>query len=110
MEADLPSGFLSFICFLVEQSLNSGYRTCKAHLYCLSHARLYCLSHTSSPFCSGYFGDGISRTICPGWTQNSHPPDLRCETMAPGSASFFKMSSFQKYLKPRMRDYKIVKL
>jgi hypothetical protein len=25
------------------------------------------LSHTSSPFCFGYFGDGISRTICPGW-------------------------------------------
>jgi hypothetical protein len=21
----------------------------------------------SSPFCSGYFGDGISQTICPGW-------------------------------------------
>jgi hypothetical protein len=20
---------------------------------------LYCLSHTSSPFCSGYFGDGV---------------------------------------------------
>jgi hypothetical protein len=29
---------------------------------------LYCLSDTSSPFCSGYFfGDGFSRTICPGW-------------------------------------------
>jgi hypothetical protein len=27
----------------------------------------YHLSHTSSPFCSGYFGDGISRTICLGW-------------------------------------------
>jgi hypothetical protein len=30
---------------------------------------LYCLSHTSSPFCSGYFGAGVSRTICQGWTQ-----------------------------------------
>jgi hypothetical protein len=27
----------------------------------------YCLSHTSSPFCSGYFGDGVFQTICPGW-------------------------------------------
>jgi hypothetical protein len=28
------------------------------------------LSHTSSPFCSGYFGDGVSPTICLGcpWT------------------------------------------
>jgi hypothetical protein len=25
---------------------------------------LYPLSHTSSPFCFGYFGDGISQTIC----------------------------------------------
>jgi hypothetical protein len=25
------------------------------------------LQPTSSPFCSVYFGDGISRTICPGW-------------------------------------------
>jgi hypothetical protein len=29
--------------------------------------QLYCLSHTSSPFCSGYFGDGVSHTICLGW-------------------------------------------
>jgi hypothetical protein len=28
------------------------------------------LSHSSSPFCSGYFGDGILYTMCPGypWT------------------------------------------
>jgi hypothetical protein len=31
----------------------------------------YHLSHTSSPFCSGYFGDGVSRSICPGWSQTS---------------------------------------
>jgi hypothetical protein len=24
---------------------------------------LYCLGHTSSPFCSGYFGDGISHEL-----------------------------------------------
>jgi hypothetical protein len=28
---------------------------------------LYCLSHTSSPICSGYFGDEVSWSICLGW-------------------------------------------
>jgi hypothetical protein len=28
---------------------------------------IYCLSHTSNPFFSGYFGDGVSQNICPGW-------------------------------------------
>jgi hypothetical protein len=32
---------------------------------------LYRLSHTSSPFCSGYFEDGISRTIWQGWFQTT---------------------------------------
>jgi hypothetical protein len=32
------------------------------------------LSHTSSPFCSGYFGDVTSRTICPGWPWISKLP------------------------------------
>jgi hypothetical protein len=32
------------------------------------------LNHTSSPFCSGYFGDGVSRTICPGWPQTTSLP------------------------------------
>jgi hypothetical protein len=27
------------------------------------------LSQTSSPFCSGYFGDGVSRTTCLSWLQ-----------------------------------------
>jgi hypothetical protein len=27
------------------------------------------VSHTSSPFCSGYFGEGVSWTICLGWCQ-----------------------------------------
>jgi hypothetical protein len=30
---------------------------------------LYLLSQSSSPFCSGYFGDGISGMICPGCSQ-----------------------------------------
>jgi hypothetical protein len=25
------------------------------------------LSHISSPFCSGYFGEGVSWIICLGW-------------------------------------------
>jgi hypothetical protein len=32
------------------------------------------LSHTCSPFCSGYFGDGVSWTICLGWPQTSILP------------------------------------
>jgi hypothetical protein len=28
---------------------------------------LSCLNHTSSPFCSGYFGDRVSQTISPVW-------------------------------------------
>jgi hypothetical protein len=33
------------------------------------------LSHTFSPFCSGYFGDGILWTICPGWLRTSRLPN-----------------------------------
>jgi hypothetical protein len=29
------------------------------------------LSYTSSPFCFGYFGDRVSRTVCPVWPQTS---------------------------------------
>jgi hypothetical protein len=25
------------------------------------------LNHTSSPFCTGYVGDGVSQTVCLGW-------------------------------------------
>jgi hypothetical protein len=31
------------------------------------------LSHSSSPFCSGYFGDGVFQSICPGWSWNVIP-------------------------------------
>jgi hypothetical protein len=40
--------------------LNQGLQACKE--------ALYYLSHTSSTFFSGYFGDGVSQTICPGWS------------------------------------------
>jgi hypothetical protein len=29
-------------------------------IFALAKQELYHLSHTSSPFCSGYFGDGVS--------------------------------------------------
>jgi hypothetical protein len=35
--------------------------------FVLSKQVLYHLSRTSNPFCSGYFEDGISWTICLGW-------------------------------------------
>jgi hypothetical protein len=31
----------------------------------------YHLSHNSSPFCSGYFEDGVLPTICLGWPRTS---------------------------------------
>jgi hypothetical protein len=34
---------------------------------------LYYLSHTFSPFCSGYFGDGVSQAICLGWPETMIP-------------------------------------
>jgi hypothetical protein len=35
--------------------------------FMLAKKVLYLLRHTSSPFCSGYFGDGVLRNICLGW-------------------------------------------
>jgi hypothetical protein len=32
------------------------------------------LSHNNSAFCSGYLGDGVLQTICPGWPQTSILP------------------------------------
>jgi hypothetical protein len=35
--------------------------------FALAKQALYHVSHTFSPFCSGYFGNVVSLTICPGW-------------------------------------------
>jgi hypothetical protein len=75
--------FLKFkFNFLVRVLLRSNSHTVKSTLFfffffygtgvwtqsfMLAKQALYCLSHTSSPFCSGYFGDGVLRTVCPGW-------------------------------------------
>jgi hypothetical protein len=45
-----------------------------AHGFTLAEQALYCLSHTSSPFCSGYFGDGVSRAICLSWPRTAILP------------------------------------
>jgi hypothetical protein len=37
---------------------------------------LYCLSQTSSPFCSSYFGDEVSRIVCLGWPWTKIPSHL----------------------------------
>jgi hypothetical protein len=37
--------------------------------FALAKQALYFLSHTSSPFCYGYFGDMVLRTIYLGWPQ-----------------------------------------
>jgi hypothetical protein len=44
---------------LVGQCLNTR--------FLLVQKALYHMSHTSSPFCSSYFGDGVSWTIGPSW-------------------------------------------
>jgi hypothetical protein len=49
-----------FFFFLWDWGLKSRIGTA------LAKQVLYCLSHTSSPFWSGYFENGVPRTICPG--------------------------------------------
>jgi hypothetical protein len=39
--------------------------------FVLAKQVLYCLNHDFRPFCSGYFGDGILRTVCLGWPQTA---------------------------------------
>jgi hypothetical protein len=46
-----------FVCF-GETGFTQG--------FALTKQVLYHLSHTSCPFCSGYSGDGLSQTVCPG--------------------------------------------
>jgi hypothetical protein len=50
--------------------LNSGIQVCKAGVV------LYYLSYTSSPFCSGYFGDGGVEKYLLRLVSNHNPPDL----------------------------------
>jgi hypothetical protein len=52
---------LLLLLFWRDWSLNSGFTLVKQVLYYLSH--------TSSPFCSGNFGDGVSQIICLVWLQ-----------------------------------------
>jgi hypothetical protein len=58
--------FFNSFFFEWEYSLNSGLLAYKA---CF-------LNHTSSPFCSGYFGDGDLINCFPGLTLNQDSPDL----------------------------------
>jgi hypothetical protein len=63
----------------------------------LAKQAFYHLSHNSSPFCSGYFGDGGVLNYFPGLALNCDPLDLslpskrdyRCEPPVPGSLQFF---------------------
>jgi hypothetical protein len=52
--------------------------------FVLAEQAFYRLSHISSPFCSSYCGDGVSRTICSGWPWNEilpipHSHNCKCE-------------------------------
>jgi hypothetical protein len=44
--------------------------------FALIKQSLYYLSHTSSPFCSGYFGDGGLTNYLPGLVSNHNSPNL----------------------------------
>jgi hypothetical protein len=44
---------------------------CGTQGFMLAKEAFYHLSHTSSPFCCGYFGNGVSKTIYRGWPQTS---------------------------------------
>jgi hypothetical protein len=72
-----------FFFFLVGWSLNLG--------LILAKQALYPMSHTSSPFYSGYFGDGGLMNCLPRLVLNLNPPDLglpsswdySCELLTP---------------------------
>jgi hypothetical protein len=55
-------------CFQVE--LFWWYWGLNSRLHATKQA-LNCLIHTSSPFCFGYFGDGVLQAICRGWSRTS---------------------------------------
>jgi hypothetical protein len=50
-------GYLLFLLGLEFEPMSSS----------LQNRLLFHLSHTSSPFCSGYFGDWVLQTISLGW-------------------------------------------
>jgi hypothetical protein len=54
-EGNIRSDAIMFFDF----SLTQGFTPAKQALYRLSYA--------SNLFCSGYFGGGVSRTVCLGW-------------------------------------------
>jgi hypothetical protein len=64
-EPFLSSFFFFFFFFFLEWVWSFGLRASCVR----AKQALYHLIHVSNPFCSGYFGDGVSRTICPGWPQ-----------------------------------------
>jgi hypothetical protein len=75
---DLPTTHISPLPFLQNSFFGGGDVGRQTGVwiegFALAKQALYHLSHTSSLFCSGYFGDGILRTICPGWPQTTILP------------------------------------
>jgi hypothetical protein len=54
---------------------------------------LYHLSHTCSAFCSGYFGDGVLRTISPGLTSNLLLPISASQAAGITGVSYWRLAS-----------------
>jgi hypothetical protein len=61
----------SICCYLFILFWGEGWDwVLNSELHTFAKNALYHLSCTSSPFCSGYFGGGISETISLGWPQS----------------------------------------
>jgi hypothetical protein len=60
-------GAFFVVVFVVWWNWGLNWQTPLGQDFGLAKQVLYGLSHSSSSFCSSYFGDRVSRTICPDW-------------------------------------------
>jgi hypothetical protein len=64
-KSPLQSKNLFFVVVVVGRGLELSFHLCACKASALQ------IEPPSSPFCSGYFGDEVSRTICSSWSQTS---------------------------------------
>jgi hypothetical protein len=83
---------LEFLCFLLFSlsplcfAIHFGGVRVWTQSFTFAKQAFYCLNQTSTPFLSGYFGDGISKTICQGWLWATIRPsnlEYRCKLRSP---------------------------
>jgi hypothetical protein len=66
--------------------------------FTLAQQALYHLSYASSPFCSGYFGDKVSQTICQDWPQTTILPIFTSQIASITGMSHWKLAQFQQFI------------